>query len=410
MNLRPISVMGLVLLAVTGFTLWAVADEGLVIIRDALPSSSRLEVKVAKSEAELADLRQEIKSYRKEMKALDSERSTARKGHKELENEIALTRKLLVELDEREKLLSQHSQQLEEGIASNQAVFQHSQKALANSLRAMYIRNQPGNLESILTAESFSEFVARARFNGILARLGGGLVEEARLQSNHIELENKSLTHALAEIWENREEAKWEEGRLELLVAEQVAALRDLERDRKNLKKRLADLRVSEKRLTYVLSDLEQQRREKVADPESASNADNATGSISKNLDWPVQGTILRGFGQSVHPRFKTITLNNGINIAAPEGTSVSAVMAGSVEFTDHLPGFGQCVILDHGSGYYTLYAHLDQTYVPAGQKVAAGQVIAEVGRPTAEDQPQLYFEIRQGKTPLDPTDWLKSR
>jgi len=163
-------------------------------------------------------------------------------------------------------------------------------------------------------------------------------------------------------------------------------------------------------RLTYVLSDLEQQRHEKVALPKTVQNKVAAPIKISKNLDWPVQGDILRGFGQSVHPRFKTITLNNGINIAAAEGTTVSAVMAGTVEFTDHLPGFGQCVILDHGSGYYTLYAHLDQGFVSVAQKVAAGQVIAEVGRPTAEDQPQLYFEIRQGKTPLDPTDWLKSR
>jgi murein hydrolase activator len=410
MNRRPITVLGFVLLAVAGFTLWAVADEGVVIIRDALPSSSKLQDKVAESETELADLRRKIRSYRKKVKALDSERSTAKKGHEDLEQEIALTRKFLLELDERENLLSRHSHQLEKGIAANQATFIESQRALARSLRAMYIRQQPSELESILTAESFSEFVARARFNGILARLGGGLVDEARQQSNHIDQEGKALAHALAEIWENREEAKWEEGRLELLVAEQVAALRDLENDRKYLKRKLSDLRLSEKRLAYVLSDLEQQRREKVAEPEAVSDQSALSGTISKNLDWPVQGTILRGFGQSVHPRFKTITLNNGINIAAPEGTTVSAVMAGTVEFTDHLPGFGQCVILDHGAGYYTLYAHLDHVFVPAAEKIAAGQVIAEVGRPSAEDQPQLYFEIRQGKTPLDPTDWLKSR
>jgi len=410
MRMRILLMLGAVFLVMAGFTLWAVAGDGLIIIKDALPSSSRLQDRVAESETELATLRQEMKSYRQRMTRLDSEKSEVKKSHDDLANEIKLTRKFLQELDERETLLDEHSVQLKAGIKANQTNFQETRNALSRTLRAMYIRQQTSDLESILMTNSFSEFVARARFNGILARLGGGLVEDTRKQAEHIAWEGRDLDQALAEIWRNREEAGREEDRLELLVAEQVGALRELDNDRKDLQNKLADLRLSEDRLTYVLSDLEQQRHEKVALPKTVQNKVAAPIKISKNLDWPVQGDILRGFGQSVHPRFKTITLNNGINIAAAEGTTVSAVMAGTVEFTDHLPGFGQCVILDHGSGYYTLYAHLDQGFVSVAQKVAAGQVIAEVGRPTAEDQPQLYFEIRQGKTPLDPTDWLKSR
>jgi len=123
-----------------------------------------------------------------------------------------------------------------------------------------------------------------------------------------------------------------------------------------------------------------------------------------------VQGEVLRGFGRSVHPRFKTVTLNNGLNIQAPQGSPVAAVAAGSVEFCEDLPGFGPCVILDHGEGYYTLYAHLDRVFVAAGAEIARGQVIAEVGRPSAGEEYQLYFEVRHGRTPLDPADWLRSR
>jgi septal ring factor EnvC (AmiA/AmiB activator) len=126
-------------------------------------------------------------------------------------------------------------------------------------------------------------------------------------------------------------------------------------------------------------------------------------------MEWPVQGKLVRSFGRSVHPRFQTVTVNNGVNIAAQLGAPVAAVAEGKVEFCDRLPGFGQCVILDHGAGYYTLYAHLDRAFVSAGGQAARGQVIAEVGRPSAGESPQLYFEIRQGKTPLDPADWLRS-
>ena len=131
---------------------------------------------------------------------------------------------------------------------------------------------------------------------------------------------------------------------------------------------------------------------------------------MAGDLDWPVRGQLIRGFGRSVHPRFKTVTLNNGYNIAAPAGSPVAAVADGTVEYSDHLPGFGQCVILDHGAGYYTLYAHLDGVFVAKAEKIARGQVIAEVGRPDDGDEPQLYFEVRQGRTPLDPADWLRSR
>jgi septal ring factor EnvC (AmiA/AmiB activator) len=111
-----------------------------------------------------------------------------------------------------------------------------------------------------------------------------------------------------------------------------------------------------------------------------------------------------------VHPRFKTVTVNNGVNVAAPLGSPVAAAADGKVEFSDDLPGFGQCVILDHGAGYYTLYAYLDRVFVAKGDVISRGQVVAEVGRPTGDEEPQLYFEVRQGRTPLDPADWLKSR
>ena len=102
--------------------------------------------------------------------------------------------------------------------------------------------------------------------------------------------------------------------------------------------------------------------------------------------------------------------INNGFNIAAGVGAPVAAVADGRVEFSDQLPGFGQCVILDHGAGYYSLYAHLDRMFVDKGEQIARGQVMAEVGRPSGSEEPQLYFEIRQGRTPLDPGDWLKPR
>ena len=212
---------------------------------------------------------------------------------------------------------------------------------------------------------------------------------------------------ALAEIALSREEAGQEGSRLEMLEAEQIEALRALESQKKGIKNRLLELSLNEQRLTYILDDLEQQRVEQ--DAKELATASTLTA-MAGQLEWPVTGSVLRGFGRSVHPRFKTVTLNNGLNIAAVLGAPVAAVAEGEVEFADELPGFGQCVILDHGEGYYTLYAYLDHVFVASGAQIARGQVIAEVGRPVGGEQPQLYFEVRHGRTPLDPADWLRTR
>ncbi len=133
-------------------------------------------------------------------------------------------------------------------------------------------------------------------------------------------------------------------------------------------------------------------------------------GEAAGRLEWPVDGPVLRPFGRSVHPEFKTVTVHNGIAIGAALGAPVKTVAAGAVVFVDRLPGYGQCVIVDHGDGFYSLYAHAARVFVTRGDQVAAGQVVAEVGEPEGGGQPQLYFEIRRGRTPVDPLPWLRAR
>ena len=127
-------------------------------------------------------------------------------------------------------------------------------------------------------------------------------------------------------------------------------------------------------------------------------------------LPWPVEGRVLKPFGRSVHPEFKTVVMNKGVNIGAPLGTPIRAVAAGTVEYVDWLPGYGKCIIVDHGDGYYTLYAHASAIFPTQGSRVRPGEVIGEVGDTGSLNGSQLYFEIRQGKNPLDPSLWLVSR
>lgn len=387
-------------------TLAVLAQEQVII-----KPGTGLKSKIEQSSTELERIRQEIAQQQQLMSSLDSREKQAKRDHQDVLKEIELIQQLLGEMDQRERLLSEQSFQLATELDHSRQEYERSQQALQVKLRRMYVSGRYKKVEMILTADSFSSFVTRLKYEALLARLGAGLVERIRQEGQLLQSRRRELEVARAEISLSREEAGQQTVRLEDLMAEQQAALRDVANERKGVKNRLLELSMNEQRLGYILEDLEQQRTQAEAlAPAGGPELKGALPDLAGQLEWPVTGEVLRGFGRSVHPKFKTVTLNNGINIAAPVGAPVASVGPGSVEFADVLPGFGRCVILDHGAGYYTLYAHLDRVFVAKGEQIARGQVIAEVGRPAPREQSQLYFEVRHGKTPLDPADWLRSK
>jgi murein DD-endopeptidase MepM/ murein hydrolase activator NlpD len=121
----------------------------------------------------------------------------------------------------------------------------------------------------------------------------------------------------------------------------------------------------------------------------------------------PVKGEIVRAFGKNRHPRFGTVTFNSGIDIQASPGAPIRAVATGVVEFIDWIAGYGKCIILNHGGGYYTLYAHLSSTFVNKGAKITGGDVIAEVGDSGSLEGFGCHFEIRKSKEALNPMEWF---
>jgi murein DD-endopeptidase MepM/ murein hydrolase activator NlpD len=118
---------------------------------------------------------------------------------------------------------------------------------------------------------------------------------------------------------------------------------------------------------------------------------------------WPVHGRVLGQYGGGTGG-----THNDGINIAAPEGTAVMAADAGTVAYAgNELRGYGNLVLIKHADGWMTAYAHNAALLVKRGDRVRRGQPIARVGATGAVGEPQLHFEIRHGARALDPGDYL---
>jgi septal ring factor EnvC (AmiA/AmiB activator) len=379
-------------IAARGMLLAACSAAWLTVALTSSPACAQgLASQIENSSRELAELRVQIADYRQELEALQGEEHDAAAKLDHLVQEMALLKNLLAGLDEREAMLQSRSEELQARLAEHQEDFARRQDTLVRHLRAIYMRGPQRNLELILTAGSFSDLVARLRFTTLAARLESGFMAETREEGQLILDEQRELQASLAGIWEAREEASQERRHLEDLDAERRAVLVALQRERATTESRLAELQANEHRLVQVLGELE--ARAHPAPPPEAADAPFAR--LAGNLEWPV---------------VKTVTVHNGISLAAARGTPVYAVAAGIVEFADYLPGFGECVILDHGNGYYSLYAQLDHVYATKGGRVASGEVLAEVGEEPEEGGSQLYFEIRHGKTPLDPAGWLRPR
>ncbi|QIF42713.1 murein hydrolase activator EnvC [Aeromonas veronii] len=188
------------------------------------------------------------------------------------------------------------------------------------------------------------------------------------------------------------------------------------ERRERAERERLAKLKAEQERQRRLAEQrrAEQQRQDQASQQEVASTKPERGSGISSaghytglktngSLRWPVQGPILIAYGS---PRTAELKWK-GTLIGASEGTQVKAVAPGQVVYADWLDGFGMLLVIDHGSGYMSLYGHNQSLLRQVGQNVEQGEPVALVGDSGGQDRPGLYFEIRYQGEAINPTKWL---
>lgn len=134
-----------------------------------------------------------------------------------------------------------------------------------------------------------------------------------------------------------------------------------------------------------------------------------ATGfpKLKGKLPWPVDGKVVVPYGTQRDPQFDTPVFRNGVHIQADPQSSAKSVYSGKIIFAEWFKGFGQLVIVNHGSGYHTLYGNLSEIFSRVGDIIKEQQMIGKVGMSGILNNPGLYFEIRYKGKPLDPAQWL---
>jgi septal ring factor EnvC (AmiA/AmiB activator) len=359
--------------------------------------------RIQSKETELQELRKRIAEQRRKIKEVEKKEKNELEYLRRLEKEEKLTRKLLVGLDEKEGLYQGQADRLRLDLSSNEIVYSQRLEVLSKRLREMYKEGRQEMWQELLNASDFDDLMQRYKFLTLIAERDAELVRDVRERGAEIERQEAAITETLHEVSVAKREKEAELGRLKENERKRKATLRELGDSKKVYQAKVDELAESEKKLLDFIEELERRRLEQAQDWSDYGETD--FGRLRGRLNRPVTGTTVREFGRFRHPEFGTVTFNSGIDIDARVGAPVRAVAKGRVEYVDVLPGYGNCIIINHGGGYYTLYAHAERSFVSQGDKVESGAVIAEVG--DTEGSP-IHFEIRKSKTALDPKEWLR--
>jgi septal ring factor EnvC (AmiA/AmiB activator) len=332
-------------------------------------------------ERELARLRGEEKSLLGEVERLDLE---VRLRSEELrEAQIVLQR-----TNEQMDATVRRLRDLEASLAAARPV-------LAARARALYKLGDLSYLRMLLSVDRPSDMFRGYRFVTALARrdnqrIAGFRSDLVALAETRAELEKRTL------------EALQQRTGLE-------RARRSLDVQRQRKTKLLTEIVERKETQAAYLSELQEAEAKLGRMIEGLAEGDVAVpvAAFRGTLPWPVEGKVRVPFGRRKHPRFETYTVHNGIEIEAAADTPVAAVHEGAVVFAEPFRGYGLMVVLDHGGKHHSLYAHLGELRVQAGQRVAVGDVLGTVGTGALEG-PGLYFEMRSQGRPEDPLGWLR--
>jgi septal ring factor EnvC (AmiA/AmiB activator) len=364
------------------------------------PTAEEISSEIESREAELERIRADLREKRRQASELAGREHDLQAEVDRINEEISVNRQLLQKLAEKQEVLLQDLDFAHADLAMAEERLASATAMLERRLRAIYKFGRGEAMEVILLSKTFADLAKRIYYLSVitdhdleLMTIYSERVETRRVLMDHIAAK-KSRIDAVGE------EVEVETRNLQLRKEERDALVARLKEKRyyyENLTERLEE---AGRDLENLIGDLEARR-------EDAEFAGTSFKALKGGLMWPCDGEVIANFGVETHPRFGTIIRNNGIDIKTLPGTSIRAVANGVVSFAGALSGFGNCIVVSHGEGFYTLYGHLESMIAEKGYNVAEGLAIGVVGETSTPEGAVLHFEIRHGKKPLDPALWL---
>lgn len=406
---------------------------------------------------QLKDLRGRMHRLQKDLSATQESRTGAEEALRQSERAISETNRLLHELDQQQQVVQADLDSLHERADATRQAIAQSQQDLAVLLRERYEQDTPQVWPLLLSGKDPEQATRLLDYLELLAQSRSQSVQalRANLQTlGQVTAQRQSKLQQLAQI-QSRQAAQRKRlqgemavraklvGALTNKLSKQQRSLESMRRDEKHLSQLVEEIaqriaRRQEERSRQQVLEAKRQAQEAATNKRSENaspgrgkgSADSAPkdspatppalalidktpqagydgegfGRLKGHLRLPLQGELLNRFGS---PRTDTGLTWRGLFIRAPEGRHALAVGAGRVVFADWLRGFGNLLIVDHGSGYMSLYGNAQSLFVRVGDLVQAGTAVASAGNTGGNPESGLYFELRYQSKPFDPLAWV---
>ena len=296
---------------------------------------------------------------------------------------------------------------------------ERKRQQISQRLSALYKAGEIGGVRVFFSSESFPQMTENLRYMTAVLDNDKKLfvdynarIEKLRYLKGSLErdVERKEKIKSTIEVKKREIEEEKEK---------KAAYLKRVREDKKAYQVSIKELEANARRLQAMVEKLEaRSRKNYTARKEQKASVgsgpalppipDKGFGAQKGRLAMPAKGEVVGSFGRHKHPEFNSYTVSNGISIAAPLGAEIRSVYDGQVIFADYFKGYGNMVIVDHGGGFFTLYAHAGKIAKKTGATVARNEVVASVGDVDSSQGPLLYFEIRYQGKPVDPSPWFR--
>ncbi len=379
----------------------------IIIVFLNISAQTDFQEKIKQNEKKLGEIKKQLNSVKSKKDSINIQRSKTLLVLNRMDDEIYLTDLLINEMERRDSLLTTRITILGIEIDSLEIELVVRKEALKKRIVSLYKKGKIHTFEIMFTSKSFSDLSNRLMYLSTLAKQDKKLYDKVFYTQNILNRRINEMSINREQLKIIRDEAENEKETLQIEKQNKQIFLNKLSGEQQKQRKLEKELIKSKESLQYLINKL------RVANTNINKNRDVKKGQHyfdknKKKVICPASGKVISKFGTVRHPKYNTKTLNNGIDIKVKKGEPVYAVCDGDVIYADKFLGYGNVIMLDHGNGYFTLYAHLEEMNVILNQPVMNAEAIGTCGDTGSLSGAILHFEIRKDGKPLNPSNYLK--
>jgi len=375
---------------------WLVLCIGGLLLLSPVNTQSDKSQQRQKLQQQLQSLQGQIGQLRSQIRQKKRQERRVRRDIAELDAQIDHTTRRLHNTRARLAVARKEQKELAKRLAILTARLQRRQALLAQRLRAAYKHRSISYLNVLLGASSMRELTSRSYVLRQIVKMDRELLDAVRADQQAVAQAKARMDALVAHIAGLERDLSQQAQELSAAQQEKKLTLKQIASERALYEQQLAELEAESQAIARRL-------RAMMETPAGRARADQRW---SGRFIRPVRGSVSSRYGMRMHPIFRVRRMHTGIDFSAPHGTPIVAADSGVVVEACYIRGYGNTVIIDHGGGVATLYAHCSAILVQVGQEVQRGQTIARVGSTGYSTGPHLHFEVRINGDPVNPAEY----